>query len=263
MKKRNMILGLLLVSLVFVSCESKTTKNKRSTESTNPTTNPNTNPYTYPYTNPSDPNPNPNPNPDPTPSSCANGSPDAAGIADFGQTIDYYKLNNPPIVAHGAVGGTIVWSSDTDLPSSYNQNIFYSDSRFNVRVIPKFQNKGVDSRGVTCAYYPQPFEKMNIGINIRRQSSSPGVGEYYQFQDVGANCPSKVRQFSVPATSDPLVIEVMNVEWDWSCKSYANQGYPNVPGACPYSYVWLTECYKLEIQFSTDTTKDLPGPRAN
>jgi hypothetical protein len=258
MRKRNIILGLLLTSLVFPSCDTKTTKNTRSTESTNPvTTNPTT--PTTPVTpvtpvDPTDP---------PYTGSCANGSPDASGIADSGQSIDYYKLNNPPVIAHGAVGGTIVWSSDTDLPSSYNQNIFYSDSRLNVRVIPKFQNKGVDSRGVTCAYYPQPFEKMNIGINIRRQSSSPGVGEYYQFQDVDVNCPSKVREFSVPATSDPLIVEVMNVEWDWSCKSYANQGYPNVPGACPYSYVWLTECYKLEIQFSTDTTKDLPGPRAN
>ena len=258
MKIYNLKLALLLSTIVISSCDNKTTRNKRSTEATNPNVSVPTTPTTP--TTPTSPT---TPTTPTTPSSCANGSPDASGIADSGQTIDYYKLNNPPVIAHGAVGGTIVWSSETDLPVSYNQNIFYSDSRFNVRVIPKLQNKGVDSRGVSCAYYPQPFEKMNIGIVLRTRSSSPGVGEYYQFKDVDVNCPSKVREFSVPATSDPLIIEVMNVEWDWSCKSYANQGFPNVPGACPYSYVWLTECYQLEIQFSTDTTKDLPGTRAN
>lgn len=253
----------LLVFSSLYSCENKTTVNKRSTDTTNPVTNPR---------NPSDTGGSgtggtgtstPPIDPPRDPATCPNGTPDAAGIADQGQSIEYYRINNPPVVAHGATGGQIVWSSNLDLPPSYNQNIFYSDSRFNIRVIPRYQNKGVDSRGVTCAYYPQPFEKMNIGIVLRTAQSSPGVGEYYQFRDVPVDCPSKVRQFSVPATSDPLIIEVMNVEWDWSCISYAQEGYPNVPGACPYSYVWLTECYQLEIQFSTDTTKDLPGTKVN
>lgn len=243
----------LLASVAFIGCDQKSTNKKVNTSSSN---------------DPLGLNPIVTPTPIPTGTwtpipggNCPYGEPNAQGIADGGQTIEYYKLNSPEIVAHGANGGTIVFSSESDLPSNYNQNIFFSDSRFNVRVVPKYQNKGVDSRGVPCAYSPQPFTKMNVGIVLRSRQSSPGVGAYYQFRDVPVNCPSKVHEFQVPSTSDPLVIEVMNVEWDWSCLSYEQQGYPNVPGVCPYDNVWQTECYKLEVQFSTDTTKNIPGTR--
>lgn len=192
---------------------------------------------------------------------CAYGSGYEAGIATNGQTIEYYRLNNPVPTAHGNNQGVVVFSTETDLPN-YNQNIFFSDSRFNVRVIPKYKYGGVDSRGVTCGFNPpQPFTKMNIGMVVRSRQSSPGVGDYREFRDVSPNCPSKVHQFQVPSTPDPLVIEVMNVQWDWSCLDYERQGFPNQPGFCPYANVWSTECYSFEIQFSTDTTKDLPGPR--
>lgn len=257
MKNSKLTLFLIASLLLVVSCEQKTTRNTKSTESTNPVTpgtgNTGTGTTGTGTTGTGSTTDT---------STCPNGTPDAQGIADQGQTIEYYKLNNPPVVAHGATGGQVVWTSELDLPSAYNQNIFYSDSRFNIRVIPKFQRKGFDSRGVSCAYYPQPFQKMNIGVVLRTAQSTTGVGEYYQFKDVPVDCPSKVREFSVPATPDPLIIEIMNVEWDWSCLSYAQQGYPDVPGACPYDYVWLTECYQLEVQFSTDTTKNIPGTRA-
>ena len=236
---KHIIILHLFASFLLSSCNSSSNSNNNSTDST-------TNPVIVP----------------PVSSNCANGDVNAAGVADFGQTIDYYKLNNPPIIARGGANAGIVWSSDTDLPADYNQSIFYSDSRLNVRVIPRYQNKGFDSRGIACEKYPAPFKKMNIGVVIRTRNSSPGVGNYYQFQDVDVNCPSKTREFSIPTTSDPLIIEVMNVEWDHSCNDYANQGFPNQPGFCPYSFVWEHECYQLEVQFSTDTTKDLPGPRA-
>ncbi|MCR9204736.1 MAG: hypothetical protein NXH75_09175 [Halobacteriovoraceae bacterium] len=236
-----------------IGCSQKSTNKKNNASSTNPFTNPNP-------TGTATPSPYPTYTPGPG-GNCPHGDASAAGTADAGQTIEYYKINSPEIIAHGASGGTIVFSSESDLPTNYNQNIFFSDTRFNVRVIPKYQNKGVDSRGIPCAYSPQPFTKMNVGIVLRSRQSSPGVGAYHQFKDVPVNCPSKVHEFQVPSTSDPLVVEVMNVEWDWSCKSYEQQGYPNVPGVCPYDNVWQTECYKLEVQFATDTTKNIPGTR--
>lgn len=201
-------------------------------------------------------------------SSCPYGSGYEPGVADSGQTFEYYKLNSPPVVAHGADGGEIVFSSASDLPSNYNQNIFFSDSRFNVRVIPRYQRGGTDSKGRSCDYYsPRPFKKMNIEIVVRSRQSSPGVGDTYKFRDVPVDCPSRVREFQVPATSDPLIIEVRNVEWDYSCEDYIQQGFDRAYlenlGFCPYDRVWTTECYQLEVQFSTDTTKDLPGPRVN
>jgi hypothetical protein len=194
---------------------------------------------------------------------CAYGTGNESGISDSGQTIEYYKINSPAVVAHGANYGTIVFNSATDLPASYNQNIFFTDSRFNLRVIPKYQRGGTDSKGRSCDYYsPRPFTKMNIGVVVRSRQSSPGVGDYYTFTDVDVNCPSKVREFQVPSTPDPLVVEIMNVEWDYSCIDYAEQGFDDVSGVCPYDRVWLTECYQLEVQFATDTTKNIPGTRA-
>ena len=78
---------------------------------------------------------------------CAYGTGNESGISDSGQTIEYYKINSPAVVAHGANYGTIVFNSATDLPASYNQNIFFTDSRFNLRVIPKYQRGGTDSKG--------------------------------------------------------------------------------------------------------------------
>lgn len=243
----------VIATITLYGCDNKTTKKNTQPTSTNPVVNPFPNPTPYPTVNPYP--------TQPPQGSCQYGNGNEQGIADSGQTIEYYKLNSPYIVAHGATQGTVVFSSETDLPTNYNQNIFFSDGRFNVRVIPRYQNKGVDSKGIPCAYQPQPFTKMNIGVVLRSRQSSPGVGDYHLFRDVQVNCPSKVHEFNVPSTSDPLVVEVMNVQWDWSCLSYEQQGYPNVPGVCPYDNVWQTECYALELHFSTDTTRDIPGTR--
>lgn len=246
-----MVLATFVMTLTIglTGCDQKSaTKKNNTATSTNPFGN-------------TTPTPTPGYTPTPTPTTCANGSGYEQGVADSGQTIDYYKLNSPYIIAHGANQGNIVYSTESNLPSNYNQNIFFSDSRFNVRVIPRYQNKGTDSMGIPCAYNPQPFTKLNVGVVLRSRQSSPGVGDYHQFRDVAVNCPSKIHEYQVPSTSDPLVVEVMNVQWDWSCKSYEQQGYPNVPGVCPYDNVWQTECYAIELHFSTDTTKDIPGPR--
>lgn len=240
----------LLFTLFITGCsESKTNKNTSST-STNPVTGNPTNPI-----NPTNPT-----NPTTPTTNCPWGDGDEAGIADNGQTINYYRLNNQPYmaVAHGANFGTVVFSSDSDLPG-YNQNAFFTDGRFNVRVIPRYQQGGTDSKGQSCNYNPSKFTKMNIGIVVRTRSQAPGQGDYYQFKDVPVNCASKVFEYSIPASSDPLVIDVMNVEWDFSC--IQDQNTNGSTRFCPYANVWSTECYGVEIQFATDNTKDLPGPR--
>lgn len=196
-----------------------------------------------------------------TPGQC-NGTGNEQGIADSGQTINYYKINNPPIVSHGKGDGIVVWSSETDLPLGYSQSMLYTDARLNVRIIPRRQHYGTDSKGVECRYLPQPYGKLQVGVSVRRKEDAAGTGQYHLFDDVAVDCASKVHEFQVPSnTNYPLVIEVKNVKWDWSCKDYENQGYSNVPGVCPWDNVWSTECYQLELQFSTDTTKDIPGLR--
>ena len=181
------------------------------------------------------------------------------GVADAGQTVNYYKLNNPPIVVHGAGSNTVVWSSETDLPSGVDPYILRTDSRLNLRVIPRVQNATVDGRGNSCHMLPLAYTKLNVGIRVRKQGTTSG--DYHQFQQVRVNGASKVHEFSVPASSNPLVIDVLNVEWDYECIYYALDGYHNYPYSCPMSSVWRNDCVSFDIQFSTDDTKDIPGTR--
>ena len=182
------------------------------------------------------------------------------GIADAGQTIEYYKLNNPPIVVHGAGSNTVVWSSQTDLSSGIDPYILKTDSRLNLRVIPRIQNANVDGRGYSCYMQPLAYTKLNVGVRVRKQGSTSG--DYHQFQQIRINGASKVHEFSVPTSSYPLVIDVLNVEWDYECIYYALDGYANYPYSCPMSTVWPNDCVSFDIQFSTDDTKDIPGTRS-
>tara|TARA_R110002072_G_scaffold64203_1_gene159048 strand:- start:21509 stop:22276 length:768 start_codon:yes stop_codon:yes gene_type:complete len=201
--------------------------------------------------------------------SCVNGSADDAGVATAGQVIEYYKINNPPVVAHGAGSGTVVWSSETDLPQSYSQNMFSTNAKFNVRVVPRRQFYGTDSKGVSCNFAPLGYTKLQVGVVLRRREDPSGVGQYKVLES-DVDCPSQTHEFQVPSnTAFPFVVEIKDVKWDYSCIDYANQGYSQADleaigyYVCPWDQVWVNDCYSLEVQFATDTTKDLPGPRTN
>ncbi len=237
-----------------------------------------------PSTNPLSPSPSPSPSPTPTPtptppaptcSGCLNGCAGDPGVATAGQTIDYYRINGEAIIAHGAPTGEIVWSSETHLPSGYNQNIFYTDAKFRVRVIPKRVNSDPqgptplrDSLGNLCEFNNpgMNFTKMRVGVVVRRREDAPGNGYYHQFDNVSIGCPSQPYSFPIPQNSAyPLVIEIKNVEWDYTCTSYLESGYYTreqleAYGVCPYAKVWDKECYELELEVVTDTTKDFNLP---
>jgi hypothetical protein len=184
------------------------------------------------------------------------------GISDNGQNLEFFKINDPTVVLHGAGQGIVSWQSDTDLPSSFPQSAFITDGRFNVRVIPRIKVHGTDSKGVQCKFSPRPFTKLKVGMRLRR--SDTDTGDYYLFNSVDVDQPSGVHEFTVPSNAiDPLVLEILDVQWDFSCIYYANQGFPDVEGVCEFDQVWTTECVGIEVQFSTDFTKDIPGPRIN
>lgn len=200
---------------------------------------------------------------------CRTGSP--PGISDGGQNIEYYKLNNPKLSAHGTANPNrhasfypngVVWSTDNDLSSSISQNIFRTDSRFHIRIKaiegPQFEN---DSKGIYCQYVRENYTKLQVGIVVRKQGATSG--DYYLFNDVKVGEFSDVHPFAVPPnTTEPLIIEVRDIGWDRTCSYYTEQGFPNVQGACPYAPVWDTACVAWEIQVATDDTKDFPCPRA-
>ena len=247
----------LVLGLLLSSCSDKTASKKSTGNNTVPTTGTTTGSTTGTSTTGGD------------SETCPFGSPTASGIADADQSLNYYRLNSPPAVMHGHNSWDIAFSTATDFPASFNQDIFLTDSRFSIRVIPRRTNRGTDSKGRACPNTSMPFKKMRIGVNVR-SLNTPGIGAYHQFQDVPLNCPSRVYEFEglFPITSDPLIIELLNVEWDYSCTYHQmSPGYDyesgEALGICPYDRVWLTECFEVEIQLSTDTTKDLPGTRAN
>jgi hypothetical protein len=189
---------------------------------------------------------------------CNFGTGDEDGVSTNGQTTDYYTLPSHDVIMHGAAPGVVVFNSQLDL-SGYNENIFKTDGRMNIRVIPRMIGKGTDSRGNTCTKQmaAQEFTKMNIGIVVRAASGTSGVGDYHFFEDVPVGCASEVHEFDVPATSDPLVIEVLNVTNDQDCLEDQSRSITSGRN-CPYTDVGSMECYALDIQFSTDTTKDIP-----
>ncbi len=197
---------------------------------------------------------------------CRYGNGSETGVASGGQNIEYYKINNPPVIAHGSSDGQIVWSSANNLPSGISQLAFQTDAKFSLRIIPRSgPAQGTSTQRTSdkqnrryCNFSPQPYQKLQVGVVVRRAEDAPGTGSYHLFNDVQVNCASQVYDFPVPANTANLVVEIKNVKWDWSCKDYANQGYSNVQGVCPWDNVWRNDCYQIEIQFATDGTKDLP-----
>ncbi|MCO4794101.1 MAG: hypothetical protein KC493_10330 [Bacteriovoracaceae bacterium] len=200
---------------------------------------------------------------------CRTGSP--PGISDGGQNIEYYKINNPKLSAHGTANPNryasyypngIVWSSLNDLDNSISQNIFRTNSRFHIRIKalpgPQYEN---DSKGIYCSYVAEDYKKLQVGVVVRKQSATSG--DYYLFNDINTGEFSDVHSFVVPPnTTEPLVIEIRDIGWDRTCSYYTDQGFPNVQGACPYAPVWDTACVAWEIQVATDDTKDFPCPKA-
>lgn len=187
------------------------------------------------------------------------------GIDDGGQTLEYYTISN--IVVHGkgnpnrhaaSYPNGILWSSQVDFPST-DRHIFFTDTRFNLRVLARrgpSQNTE-DVKGINCHYNNDVYQKLEIDVCVRSINGSCNNFNTVTFSDVPINQASKVKEFPVPATSDPLVVEIRDVQWDYTCTYYGE----NVPGYCPYAPVWDTQCVKFDFQFSTDETKDVPGPR--
>lgn len=193
-----------------------------------------------------------------TPASCPWGTGSEAGISTNGQSTDYYTIPYHDVIMHGASTGVVTFNSQLNL-SGYNGSIFKTDSRFHLRVIPHNIGKGTDSKGNTCTKQAaaQVFSKMNVGIVVRAANGTSGVGSYHFFQDIPIDCASQVFEFDVPATSDPLVIEVLNTTDDQDCLEDQSRGITSGRN-CPYTEKGSLECYALDIQFATDTTKDIP-----
>jgi hypothetical protein len=239
MKKTNLtVTSTIALMLILTSCVEKTTNKKSSTSSTQST-------VITPTTDPGDSNPDP--------------------VYEDPTLPNYYSL--PIVAVHGTANPNrnpppngIFWASNRNVGSN-NQYIFQTDSRLNLRVkaLDAPTANSTDSNGMECTQRPLNYTKLQVNVCVRSASGSC-VSEH-SFTDVQVGSFSPVKEFNVPAnTNEPLVIEVKDVKWnyDYIYYGYANGGYQDVTEM--YA-VWYKDCVRFQIEFATDETKDIPGPR--
>lgn len=207
-----------------------------------------------------DPNWNPNnpggtPTPTPTPTGTSSGNEDYIIISD--------------VVVHGKASGTVVWrSNNTNHTGGLDPRAFSTDQKLYIQIIPRKDSKySEDVDGVNCGYYTLNYSKLKMKIRVA-SVEYPGQGSSCSFTS-SLNTPSSIIQLPIPTGSSyPPVIEITNVETDYTCNSYCNpQNTTNVQACknayCPYFEAGVNDCVGFDIRIATDETDPLPGAVKN
>ncbi len=244
-----LLTNFIFISLLIVSCKPKSNKVDLTGNQTTITNPFSPSPVYVPPTTPSPTTP-PNPTyPENMNSACNN-----AGVGT--QSIEYYRL--PNIVGHGIGSNGLVWSSQTvpALQGANLQDIFYTDSRLKIRpLVYPSPGKGTDSYGNECRFSALPYTKLRFKVGVKAANAT-AYYETFTFDSVGANNCAAPHSFNVPPTNGPVVVEVLDVQWDYTCHYYTSQGVSSTNDFCPWDYVWVNDCFEIQLQMSTDYTKD-------
>lgn len=236
--KNDKILILLLLMSVLSACSVKSTNSKRKSTTSTSTSG----------------------------TSTVDGSTDGStdSTDPTSATSTYFTI--PNIIASGGTYGQTWWSSTSYIAQTgRDPNEFTTDKIFNVRIIARSPGNTTGQKSTfnrDCANWMLNSTKVQAQIMLH----TSGVGETATL-DSAIGVPSKVWRFSVPKSSSPLVLEVVNVKSDSSCSGK----YGSVPAGCTFLPIPInkgtptppTECVAFDIQYSTDWTTDLPGVRAN
>lgn len=233
--KNDKILILVLLMSVFSACSVKSTNSKRKSATTTSTSGTS------------------------TVDSSTDGTTDTTS-----PTSTYFTI--PNIIASGGTYGQTWWSSTSYVAQTgRDENEFTTDKIFNVRIIARSPGNTTGQKSTfnrDCSSWMLNSTKVQAQIMLH----TSGVGETATL-DSAIGVPSKVWRFSVPKSSSPLVLEVVNVKSDSACSGK----YGSVPTGCTFLPIPInngdttppTECVAFDIQYSTDWTTDLPGVRAN
>jgi hypothetical protein len=242
----------LIIALATMSLSAcKSSKSAKGVNTTNPPSNPLFVPTTSPFVTST-----------PAATATPGGSADCDEPGIGSSNINYYSINNINLHGAQAVGPSdpAVWSSAThpSLQGTANQSIFITDTTFNVRIklLPS-NGQGYDTFGNYCAYDALPYQKFRITMRLNT-STGGAASNIYTFENVPVNGCSDVYEFPVPNTTEPLQLELLQSQWDYSCTSLIGTPYENDGSVCPYYPVWIPDCYQIGVQFSTDYTKDIP-----
>lgn len=178
---------------------------------------------------------------------------------------EYRRIN---VIGHGNSTG-VSWSSYNDprYSSSYTNtqdSIFVTDAKFDLRVVAKSPpGQGIiDSLGEMCNFSGLPFSKIKFNISIRDVFSSSPFHTQTVELDVEKCSPILNLAQHLPQITEPIILEISDVKTDYPCAMFP-------PGTSEYNQLNCgtnqfqplsnSECFELELQLSTDETKDLPG----
>ena len=76
--------------------------------------------------------------------------------------------------------------------------------------------------GQKCKNAAPVFSKGMVRVRVRKSGSNRG--ESFTFV-ANKGCASNVKSFSIPPTTSPLIVEIVEVKWDYWCQYYLLQGY--------------------------------------
>ncbi|MGZ3787000.1 MAG: hypothetical protein ACXVLQ_00675 [Bacteriovorax sp.] len=169
----------------------------------------------------------------------------------------YHKASN--IIASGGSYGQTWWTSAqyTAAGTGRSPNLFKTDAVFNVRIIPRSATAGTTSTfGKACSSYMMYATKLRVQLMLHKNGVT--VGDIATLTSSSIDAASNLFQFNVPVSSDPLVLEVVNVLSDSRCTGK----YGSIPSNCstnPYLDIPIntngpTECVAFDILYSTDET---------
>lgn len=172
------------------------------------------------------------------------------------QSENDHSLN---IVAHGLGHDGVVWSSEDDpnFESVNAETAFTSDSNLTVKVLAyPSPGRTDDFKNKECLYEALDYNELTLKVGIRAEGSTDYLATH-NFEGISVES-SDVYKFSVPETTDYLVMDIMDVKFDWTCEQFINAGYdeddPKLASYCPWWYVPKTDCFEIGVQFSTKNT---------
>lgn len=172
----------------------------------------------------------------------------------------------------GVAIGPVLWSSATSLPSTYSQNNFVTDATFKIRIKASYPNANSRSAQGRLCSGPMAYNFTRVKVYVMLRRTIDSITTYKEITaKVGAY--STKASLSIPGgTTEPYILEVVGIATDHRCNAAYGSLSTNEKAACTAGTYWgsiplvvsskypdaLTSCAGITLEYSTDSTYDLP-----
>ncbi|MEA9357087.1 hypothetical protein SHI21_12755 [Bacteriovorax sp. PP10] len=248
-------LFMTLVLMMAVGCQQKTSTNKKSSSTSNSSTGTGT-----------------------IDLSTGNQTLDGCDGVYRADATSCYRSDIPTFTLSGTSTSTgvsigpVLWSSRTSLPSTYSQNSFVTDATFKVRIKPSYPNANARSAQGRLCSGPMAYNFTRVKVYLMLRRTIDSITTYKEITaKVGAY--STKTALSIPGgTTEPYILEVVGIATDHRCNAAYGSLSANEKAACTAGTYWgsiplvvssaypdaLTSCAGITLEYSTDSTYDLP-----